>query len=338
MTAPHVLLLAPADGATGEWVMRALARAGCSGQTYDYRGAAQTHGRGEMEQSIRRFVKTQGFDLVLALKGELISPITWAHMRDMGATTAIWYPDAWHGTVAGVQELANSVDKFFTPSLGLARTYREQGADAHWLPEACDIDDHAPEPASTGEPAMPVSFVGTIENIPDRIQLLTTLQARLGRALSLFGSYPGTLAGPNHHGRAEEYAQLRGDRGLAWVVGRTQINLDHQRNPELERTYGARIWRTLAMGGFLLTNHIRGIEQDFGKPGQYLDWYDDARSCLEKIRHYLERPEDRMRTAQAARRFVLEHHTFDHRVRELLRVCGKSPDLALPSGLVQRGP
>lgn len=331
-----VLLAAPDDGATNTWIASALARAGCEGATYDYRAAAEQNGIDAMQHELFELGKKH--DVVLAMKGEIIHLNTWNRLRQAGRHTAIWMPDAWFHSEPWVMEAARAVDTYFTTSLGLAKKHRVNGANACWLPEGCDQDDHAPDQPNAMEPVMPISFTGTIENIPAREQLMVKLRERFGPAFHVFGSHPGKLVGRNHHGRAEEYYG-NGNRSISSVAARTLINLDHQRNPELEQTYGARIWRTLCAGGFLLTNNIAGIQKDFGPNGTSLAWYRDADDCAKLVEKYLDDRTSRARVAETGRRLVLEHHTFDHRIRELLKVIGFPMDRPLTAaGLVERGP
>lgn len=334
MAAPSVLLLAPDDGATNQWVIRALARAGCDGVNLDYREVSQTHGLDGLQQVVLDAAKD--YDLVLGLKAETIHPQTWGRLRQAGKHTAIWMPDCWFQREPWVLEAARSVDAYFTPGYGLIAGLRANGVNAHWLPEGCDVDDHAPLTPMAGEPIMPVTFVGTIEGIPQREVLLLQLREELGSALRVFGSNPGRLTGPYHYGRAEEYCG-QGNRSLSWVANRSLITLDHQRNPEIQRTYGARIWRTLCSGSALLTNHIIGIEQDFGPNGTSLAWYTDAEDCLRWIENLLTDRAKRAKMAEEGRRLVLNHHTFDHRVRELLTKTGLPADRPISNGLIGRG-
>ena len=49
----------------------------------------------------------------------------------------------------------------------------------------------------------------------------------------------------------------------------------------------------------------------------------DTDELRKLILYYLERPEERKRIAEAGRRTVLERHTYNHRVREMLRIVDK---------------
>jgi len=51
-------------------------------------------------------------------------------------------------------------------------------------------------------------------------------------------------------------------------------------------------------------------------------WYRNLEHGIAQVRHYLDRPEERARIAEAGRRHALEHHTYAHRVRLLLEGRG----------------
>ena len=52
--------------------------------------------------------------------------------------------------------------------------------------------------------------------------------------------------------------------------------------------------------------------------GLHCAFYDDFDSLVERIGHWLARPEERDRVRAAGEAFVREHHTFDRRIANLL--------------------
>jgi hypothetical protein len=55
------------------------------------------------------------------------------------------------------------------------------------------------------------------------------------------------------------------------------------------------------------------------------------RRCFELIEHYLARPEERRRIAEAGRAFALAHRTYDHFARDLVDLVeGKPPAFPPP--------
>jgi hypothetical protein len=297
-----------------------------------------------MNQQLQQHAAAERYDAVLGIKAETVAPDTWKAIRRGGAKTAIYMPDAWCAKDPEFLAAARSVDAFFTPSNGLVGWYKRHGvANPHWVPEGCDPDAHNPVQPKPGEPMYPVGFVGTIEGIPEREAFLLELDRLLPGQLHLWGSYPGKLAGNRHHGRAEEHLGLSPDDALAWVTGHCLVTIDWQRNPEIERTYGARIYRTLSMEGCLLTNKILGIEQDFGPPGENLGVYVDAADCARQVEHYIQDAAARQAMAQRGRQLVRQRDTWDHRCHAILQAMGVTmerqlnPQFADVRVLVERG-
>lgn len=319
----RVLLVAPDDGRTATWIQKALAGLGHKSLIYDYRKMAANIGAERMNAQVVALAG-ESYDLVLGLKAELVDPHTWAGIT-MKRTTAVWNFDPRHGQDSWVLDIARNVDHFFTIGKGLVAGYHENGINAHWLLEAADPQTHFPVAVRAGAQIFPLSFVGTVENVPGREKWLAAVRDAFPTMFHLFGSFPGTLRGLHYHGRAEEYAEhhlkrrFHGDDALNLVVSHSTVNLGRDRNPEIAKSYGARLFRTLAAGGFLLTNHTIGIEEDFAG---CVGIYNDDDECIKLIRHYLESGKVRKDRAERGRALVLAKHTWTHRTTELLKAVG----------------
>lgn len=306
------------DGATSTYLANAFKQLGHSFLHYPYRHFALLHGLERMNED---FVQAaQESDLTIVLKGEMLNPKVVGVLRQAGTRLAVWHLDPWNGRADWVLDIAREAPKFLTTAKGLLPDYKAQGADAHWVLEGCDPDVHKPPSRDLGPAGVnfPVSFVGTTA-ASEREEWLLGLRQRFRGDLHVFGSFPGSLAGSNHHGRAEEYCGLKGDAGLSWVVGHSTVNLGRDRSPKIERSYGARLFRTLAAGGYLVTNHTLGIKEDF--PG-CVAVYNDLDDCERLIRWGLERHNERRRMARRGQKKVLTEHTFKNRAAEILKVMG----------------
>ncbi len=102
----------------------------------------------------------------------------------------------------------------------------------------------------------------------------------------------------------------------------TKINIGHSGWPDVELSMSARDYRIMAAGGFLLTNHVEGIENWF-EVGKMCDTYKSSGECLEKIRYYLEHEEERKNIAKYGQKIVHEKHKFSDRLKEVIeRVKG----------------
>lgn len=304
------VLAAPQDGHTNVYVARALERAGLQVHQYDYRRRGILIGSKAMNEELRKVAA--GADLLLVLKGEAVWPTTYRILSRGGTRTAMWFFDPRDGKQRWVEDMALNAGYFFTIAKGHVQHYRALGVDAHWLLEAADPEAHSAAELLEDRRDVPVGFIGTIDGIEDRVRWLSAVKSRFQGQLHLWGSFPGPMT-ENHHGRAD------GDATMAAVVARTKVNLGRDRNPEVERSYGARLFRTLCAGGFLLTNDTLGIDEDFAG---CLATYRSTDHCVDQIQWWLDHPSERLRVATLGRAEVLAKHTWGHRIDELLGVVG----------------
>lgn len=162
----------------------------------------------------------------------------------------------------------------------------------HWLPglffQLLERDIAAP-------PEIPVSFVGQVGRFhPYRAQVLRTLRDA-GLPLQI-------QRAPLHE--------------AAGVYARSQITLNCSLNGDLN----LRVFEALGAGGFLLTDRLApeaGLDTLF-EAGRHLDFYGSAGELIEKIRHYLDHPEEAERIRRAGREEVVANHHPDLKIRQFL--------------------
>jgi len=76
----------------------------------------------------------------------------------------------------------------------------------------------------------------------------------------------------------------------------------------------------LGSGGFLLTDHVNGIEEIF-KPGELLDTYITLEEFIDKAKWYLKNPLIRNRIAVRGQMYVMEHMNNVVFAKRILRLC-----------------
>lgn len=123
------------------------------------------------------------------------------------------------------------------------------------------------------------------------------------------------------------------DRNLAWkgctnhgpvdyydfapyVFKRAKINLNISLR-SIASGIPLRAFDIMGAGGFLLTN-FQSDFLDFFVPGEDFVYYDSQEDLLDKIAYYLEHEEERAQIAENGLRRIREHHTYRHRVEEML--------------------
>lgn len=304
----RVVVAAPFDGHTSSYIVSALEASGHTVKRFPYREVAALLGVPAMGD---QFVDAcKDCDVAVVLKGELLPPAALERARKT-CRVAIWNFDPRDGKQPWVLERAASCDHFFTIAKGLVPFYRGMEIDAHWLLEGCDPFNHQPLGKQDGQ-AVPVSFIGTVHEVPGREQWLRHVRGHFGpERVAIWGSYCPKSLKDVYRGRAQ------GDAEFCQAVSNTAVNLGADRNPEIDRSYGARLFRTLAAGGYLLTNSTQGIYQDFyGCVAVYRDTAD----CLEQIQWALDHPEACALVAKRGRDLVLKEHTFKHRMDALMKM------------------
>jgi len=191
----------------------------------------------------------------------------------------------------------------FTIGKGNLDKYKAAGIEnVHWLSEGLSPIWHRTEP---------LDYNATIDYTADA--------AFAGSELTV------------HEGRREILETLRGENFIKFkhwtsVFNRehnkmcqcTKINIGHSGWPKVELSMSARDYRIMGAGGFLLTNHVVGIENWF-EIGKMCDTYKSAGECLEKIRYYLKHEDKRKAMAEYGQKVVHKKHKFSDRLEEVVK-------------------
>jgi spore maturation protein CgeB len=78
-----------------------------------------------------------------------------------------------------------------------------------------------------------------------------------------------------------------------------------------------RVFEAMACGGFVLSDRQKDVLALF-KDGEHLVTFGDGKDLVDKIKYFLQCPEERKRIAAAGCREVLNKHTYTHRMQNLL--------------------
>lgn len=87
---------------------------------------------------------------------------------------------------------------------------------------------------------------------------------------------------------------------------------------QMKGAVNQRIFDVPACGGFLITDHRRQMDRLF-EPGREVVSYASVEEIPELVRYYLAHPDARARIARAARKRILQEHTYDLRLTSLLK-------------------
>jgi spore maturation protein CgeB len=229
-----------------------------------------------------------------------------------GRYSAFWYFDLRIPPIRDVLTLGRMADAMFVTYLPTVEIYRGLGVpNVMHLPQGMDPALDRPATRIPRRYRCEVAFIGG--NSPHRNTVLRTMA----------GVYQLQIRGPGWR-KAPPGLPIRGGpiygRSYAKAVGGAAISLGAHSLPEMAfQTASAsnRMWKVMGCGGFYLGEWVQGIEA-LAEDGMHCAWFRNPEEGIELVRHYLDRPEERRKIAEAGRRHALKYHTYAHRIRLLL--------------------
>ena len=114
-----------------------------------------------------------------------------------------------------------------------------------------------------------------------------------------------------NHGTADYYKEM------PLVFKRSKINLNISLR-SIKSGIPLRAFDILGSGGFLLSNFQADFLDDF-IPGEDFVYYESKEDLLAKIDYYLNHDDERAAIAKNGHDKVAAHHTFRHRIRQMLK-------------------
>jgi len=162
-----------------------------------------------------------------------------------------------------------------------------------WLPLACDPEVHCIP--NKMQKIHDICFVGSVQP--------SWQYKRVQRLDKLFKQFPNFYFGNKYFREiTKKYAESR-------IV----FNSAHSTDINM------RVFEAMCSGSFLLTDKQEW--HDLFVPGVHFDDYTD-KDMIDKVIFYLYDEEKRERIAEAGKKLVLEKHTYEHRAKEILKICG----------------
>jgi len=194
---------------------------------------------------------------------------------------------------------------------GSPEFWQAHGINHHWLPPAVYAKE-CYRAAPLEQFVSDVIFVGSYGYHREwsyRPTLIDNLRKRYGDRFKLYGSSGEVIRGQRLN---ILYASARVIVGDSCCLGFNHPNYWSDRIPE-----------TLGRGGFLIHPEIPGLERDFTYGEHFASYkFNDWDGLYRQIDYYLDHPDERERIVAAGHEHVKAHHTYAHRMREMLRIVG----------------
>lgn len=250
------------------------------------------------------------FDLALFSKCEPYSP---EQIEDLRCRKAVWVFDSLHDTTMdrlrkGWEDIiakGRAADWIFTAAPGDIDTYRELGCNhIRYLPQACDHEIFWSQGLDRD---IDISFVGNNYG-SHRRGIIGKVHERYGDRFKLF-SKTDTWGVPVWKAVSQE--------GAADVFSRSKITLNMSETPEDDK-WSRRVWDAMGCGAVVAAQHCPSFS-DFFSDNEMVTWT-DVPSLFDVVDRILDNEKMRQQMSSQAAGLMLDHHTYKHRVQELLDI------------------
>jgi len=189
----------------------------------------------------------------------------------------------------------NEYDYVFVAQKSYVEPLKDRGcSNVTWLPLCADPAIWSVE---RGRPRYDLAFVGNPYNHSSRDRLIRSMKNDLKDRMFLGQVYL---------------------RDAARIYGDSRVVFNQSRNHDLN----FRVFEALCSGSLLLTDRDVGGLSDLFREGEHLAMFEDEKEAFERLGYYLDNETLRAKIARAGRALVLEKHTYEHRLRELLSRVG----------------
>ncbi len=248
--------------------------------------------------------------------------------QELGHLTKIiqWYPDL--AIPEWLPPYIKAADVFFTMTEGLVEELKKFNPKVFWLTQAFEpLFFHIKKITSEDirNFSSDVTFVGSLGSKPfylsrrdclnrvinDSVQL-KWWGPRIPRKLSTMPLILGKL-GRSYGGKfvwGEEYAK---------VAKLSKIFLAFDAQPHIRKSMSARMYTAVGCGAFYMCKYVDGIEEVL-EPGKEIVTFQSEQEMVDLIKYYLKNDALRKKIAEAGKVRVLKEHTYEIRMRQMLRV------------------
>tara|TARA_B100001971_G_C18236242_1_gene567431 strand:+ start:119 stop:1135 length:1017 start_codon:yes stop_codon:yes gene_type:complete len=250
-------------------------------------------------------------DLILVIKGEIISPETIKKLRDIGCPVVLWYPDDPRYTESYVKYILPFYDNLFVVSKKSVKKYKEMGAKkVHYLPVGCDPSIHKRiniNSENKNSQKRDICFIGTFSrHRANIIKSLDKFQVSIWGAFWWFGRgindrNPPTY-GPN----------------MVKIYNSTKIVLNIHDQTDFGIKTNMRLFEAAGSGAFILSDGENGLADVF-EPNKEIVCFKNKKNLIELAEYYLEESAEREKIANSSYKRAHSEHTYVKRLQKLIQ-------------------
>jgi len=339
-----ILLLGSfSDQQTGIYLLDSLKKISSDVAAVDIRKIVMDIGANEKSQeTIINEIKDMKInpDVVLVLKGLEIMPKTFTILKSLfpKAIFVNWMFDKFIGETPAWKnknylEYAKMYDRFFCSLKGVCEKLIQAGLYTEHLPEAAHQDYNGATYLNYYQQdkyGADISFIGSLGYTslhPNRIPILKKV-AQEGFDLKVWGDVVTDWKMIPREIRRIHAQDFAVNERHSKVAQCSIINLGIDQDPTLAQSQSARMYRVMCAGGLYLTTYCPELEDVFkinkkDEPildDQELVVYYDIPDLIDKLDYLLEHEELCKKIGKNGREAILEAHTFDIRVKELMEM------------------
>lgn len=257
-------------------------------------------------------------DLVLALAQAPLTPEAIQKLRALKVPVVFWFVEDFR-TLPYWNEIATSYDHIFTLQGGAFHDAlrSKEVRDCYYLPQACFPDIHKPmDGMGLDSYHADVSFMGApYHNRMQSFPRLMDLDFKIwGEGWNLEAPLGRHVQNNNERVSTEDTVKI-------YNAAKINLNLHSSSyhygiNPDGDFV-NPRTFEIAACRGFQLVDSRQDLSRMF-KVGEEIIAFDTLDQMRDQINYYLSRPEERNAIALKSYRRVLNEHTMEHRMQELL--------------------
>lgn len=275
-----------------------------------------------LSQMVLESASEKPIDILICMAQAPISGRVLEELRKKGVITVLWFVEDYK-RFGYWREMSRYYDFVFTIQKGECLTkIQEAGAGhTHYLPAGCDPMVHAPVSLSAEERARwgsPVSFLGA--GYHNRQQVFASL-AHL--PFKIWGTEWPTCKPFDK--MVQEQGRRLSPGEYVKIFGASDINLNLHSSSERDGVdpfgdfVNPRTFELAAAGAFQLVDQRSLLPELFDTKSELVT-FATAAEMRDQIAYYLDKPEQRTRFVEAARKRALTDHTYTQRIKEMLKV------------------